>query len=50
MLKFKPISITDKAAIDRYLQRSGKRSCDYAFANLFSWSILPHRMVQAEDT
>lgn len=37
MLKFKPISITDKAAIDRYLQRSGKRSCDYAFANLFSW-------------
>lgn len=37
MLQFKQISITDKATIDRYLQRSGKRSCDYAFANLFSW-------------
>lgn len=37
MLQFKPILITDKAKIDRSLQRSGKRSSDYAFANLFSW-------------
>lgn len=37
MIPFKEIRLTDKAAIDRHLTAAGVPSCDYTFANIYTW-------------
>ncbi len=37
MVEFRPITITDKAAIERYTLGSSIRNCDLSFANIFCW-------------
>ena len=37
MLHFKPISLSDKKAIDACLSNNTYRACDFCFTNLFAW-------------
>ncbi|MDR1098392.1 MAG: phosphatidylglycerol lysyltransferase domain-containing protein [Tannerella sp.] len=40
MLSFKPITIEDKEAITAFTLQGNLPNCDYAFANMCSWSFL----------
>ena len=40
MLKFKPIQLSDKQAIDSCLSDNIHRASDYCFANLFAWQAM----------
>lgn len=37
MISFKPVELSDKAAIERYTLPSECRNCDMAFANIYCW-------------
>lgn len=37
MIDFKPITLADKALVERYVGASECRNCDMAFANMFCW-------------
>ena len=37
MIPFKKLELSQKEAVDRYLQLSGREACEYSFANLFLW-------------
>lgn len=38
MIKFRPIQVTDKEWIEKYLLQGNSRSCEYTFVNNFIWS------------
>jgi uncharacterized protein len=38
MIKFKPVTIADKAWMDELLVKADKRGCEYSFTNIFVWS------------
>ena len=37
MLPFTPVTITDRATIQAFFNRSAFRNCDFSFSNIFSW-------------
>ncbi len=37
MIEFKPITLADRALVERYVGASECRNCDMAFANMFCW-------------
>ncbi len=37
MIEFKPITLADRALVERYVGQSECRNCDMAFANMFCW-------------
>ena len=37
MIEYKPLSFSEKANYDHYLQNCGERGCEYSFANLYLW-------------
>lgn len=49
MLRFKPIKISDKEILDRYINGDGEFSCESAFINLFVWQESYKNMWAAED-
>lgn len=39
-LSFHPITLADKALVQRYTNLSNRRNCDLSFANLYGWQFL----------
>ncbi len=49
MLEMKPVTLSDKQEIDKYLQTYPYRASDGSFANLFLWQSLYQTMFSVED-
>ncbi|MCK9181757.1 MAG: GNAT family N-acetyltransferase [Fibrobacteraceae bacterium] len=49
MIQFKPISLADRPIFEKYLKKSEKQDCSYAFANLFAWKHLYHTLWCEKD-
>lgn len=40
MIAFRPVTLADRALIERFVWRSEQQNCDLAFANIFCWQEL----------
>jgi len=49
MIDFKPITLADRALVERYVGASECRNCDMAFANMFCWRSLYDSAVAEVD-
>lgn len=40
MINFRPITLQDRALVQRYVAKSRRQNCDLSFSNLYSWQFL----------